>query len=446
MEKLIVTGGKKLRGTVRVSGAKNVALKALVAACLTDEAVIINNVPLISDLFVNIEIIKELGGEVKITDHTVSVCLKQIKTNKILLETAARIRTSSMFLVPLLSRTGKAIVPNPGGCRIGARPIDRTIKGLRKMGASIVYNSSDGYFYSKFNKSSVQRLKGMEYSFEKNTHTGTETLILAGVLALGKTVLKNAAEEPEVDELIKLLNQMGAKITRVNPREIVIEGVEKLHGTTFSIGPDRNEIVTFGVAAVLTGGDITVENADIPYLSDFINMLEKAGGGVEYKDQTIRFYAKKAIYPTDIATSSYPGFMTDWQAPWAILMTQAKGKSTIHETVYENRFGYVSELRKMGAHIDFFNPIVKNPRKFYNFNLEDNKIDYFHAVKIFGPSNLHNAVIEISDLRAGATLVLGALCASGTSIIFGVEHLDRGYENFDKRLNKLGAQIERVIE
>lgn len=444
MKKIVIKGGRKLTGSIIVSGAKNVALKAMVAACLTDQEVFIKNVPLISDFMVMVEIIKELGGKVKIIDHTAHIHMTKFKKEKISLEEAARIRTSAMFLSPLLVRMGKAIIPNPGGCRIGARPIDRTIKGLEKMGYSASYKSKDGFFYLK--KSNFKKDE-IVYKFEKSTHTGTETLIMVAALLKGtKTTLENSAAEPEIDELINLLNQMGAKILRTQERTIVIEGVEKLTGTEFTIGPDRNEIVTLAIAAILTKGDILVRGAERVDLSSFIQRLELAGGGVEQKKEGIRFYHKGELTSVDVETSTYPGFMTDWQGPWSILMTQAVGETVIHETVYENRFGYVGELKKMGANITLFNPDVKNPEKVYNFNLSDNNPSYFHAIRVKGPTKLHNAVVEISDLRAGATLVLAALSATGESVIFGVEHLDRGYEELEKRLGSLGANIKRVKE
>lgn len=441
MKKLIVTGGKKLQGSVQVSGAKNVALKAIVAASLTNEPVIIENIPLISDVYTMVEILKELGGQVTISDHTISVSVEQFKNHEISLDHAAHTRTSSMFIAPLILRNHEAIIPNPGGCRLGARPIDRTIDGLKQMGAQIEYKSDDGYFHAKANK-----LNGINYTFEKNTHTGTETMIIAASMAHGKTILNNAAAEPEIDELIDLLNKMGAKIKRTSTRVIEIEGVEKLHGTTFRVQEDRNEIVTFAIAAILTEGDIFIKNIDTRGLIEFIEKLEEVGGGVEIKDNGIRFYYKGELQATDVETQAYPGFMTDWQAPWAVLMTKAHGDSIIHETVFENRFSYANELKKMGAKIDFFNPVVENAKDFYNFNTEDDNPDFFHAIKIHGPEVLHDAVLSISDLRAGATLVLGALAAKGKSIIHGVEHLDRGYEDFDKRLNMLGADIQRVNE
>ncbi len=441
MEKFIVTGGNKLKGTVRVSGAKNVALKTLIAACLTDEEVTIKNVPLISDFYTMIKIIKELGGEVKLTDHTVRIRVRKIKNNEISLDTAARIRTSFMFIVPLLLRSRQAVLPNPGGCRLGARPVDRLVEGLKKMGADINYNSDDGFFYTKATK-----LHGTDYTFEKSTHTGTETLLLAAVLAEGKTILKNAAEEPEIDELISFLNNMGANIKRTGKRIIQINGVSKLHGASYTIGPDRNEIVTFACAAIMTHGGIFIKGAKKEYIGEFLEKLETSGGGVEEKKDGLRFYYKGDLKPVNIETKPYPGFMTDWQAPWAVLMTQAAGESAIHETVFENKLGYIHELQKMGTKAELFNPKIENPEKIYNFNLSDDKPSNFHAVRIQGPTNLHNAVLTMRDIRAGAAVLIAALSAKGESTIYDIDKLDRGYENFEKRLSQLGAKIKRVKE
>lgn len=441
MEKLIVKGGKKLQGSITISGSKNVALKALVAACLTSEEVIIENAPRISDFFVMVEIMEELGAKVEIDGHTIKVRVEKFIKHEISLDKAAQARTSAMFIAPLLVRLGEAIIPNPGGCRLGARPIDRTIDGIREFAAEVNYKSEDGYFHAK-----TEGLKGTTYTFAKNTHTGTETLILAGVLAKGITILKNAAEEPEIDDLIALLNSMGAEIVRSAKREITINGVEKLHGTRFRISSDRNEIVTFAIAALVTKGDIFIENINTKGIEEFLEEVEKAGGGYEIKDNGIRFFYKEQLKHTDLMTSIYPGFMTDWQAPWAVLMTQAEGVSTIHETVFENKMGYITDLKKMGAHVESFKPEVNNPESLYNFNLEDDKPDYIHAIKIAGPTPLHNAIVTTLDIRAGAAVVLAALAAMGESTIFGVEKLDRGYERFEERLHFLGADIERVVE
>lgn len=440
MEKLIITGRKKLKGTISVSGAKNSALKIFVAACLTEEKVVIHNVPLISDIYVMAQVIEELGGKVEFNGHTAIISLKKIKNNLIPLDKAAQVRASVLFIAPLLARMNKTIIPNPGGCRLGARPVDRITSGLEKMNVEIIYNTQDGFFHAQ-----TTGLKGVTYRFDKNSHTGTEALIIAAVLAEGKTILQNAAEEPEIDELIDFLIGMGAKISKSNPREITIIGVKKLHGTEVTILPDRNEIITFAIAAILTDGEIFIKDANKVDIKYFLKALEAANAKYEIKTDGIRFFTDKVLRATDITTHFHPGFMTDWQGPWAVLMSKAIGQSTIHETIFENRFGYVEELLKMGAKINYYDPKVKNPKDFYNFNYdEENKTP--QSIKIHGKTNLHNAIVNASDLRAGATLVLGALAAHGTSILFGVERLDRGYEKFEERLQSLGADIRRERE
>jgi UDP-N-acetylglucosamine 1-carboxyvinyltransferase len=440
MKKFLIRGGSQLAGTVRISGSKNVVTKAVIAACLTSEPVILQNVPDISDIDALLEVIQSIGGTVERVDGQVTITVKEIRNNTITLAEGARVRTSSMFLAPLLLRTKQAQVPNPEGCRLGARPIERHIEGLEKMGAKIEYKSQDGYYYA-----STDGLYGTDYRFEKNTHTGTETMILAGTLARGTTVLENAAEEHEIDDLISLLNSMGAKIKRTEKRKIVIEGVEKLHGTTYEIVSDSNELVTFAVLSLLTGGNITLENVSLTNVGTFVQELTKAGGKYEEKDGKIRFFPGEELKSTQITTAPEPGFKTDWQGVWAILMTQAQGESVIHETIYENRFGYVSELKKMGAKISFFEPDVADPQEFYNFNYEQGT-SYQQAIRITGPQKLHNAVITVSDLRAGATIVIASLIAEGESVIYGIEHLERGYEKFAKRLKSIGANIRELEE
>lgn len=440
MEKFVITGGRKLQGEVAVNGAKNAALKLLVAACMTDEKVTLHNVPLISDFYIMLDIIKELGGEVEINGHSVSIELKKFAHSSIPLDKAALVRASSMFIAPLLARTGEAIIPNPGGCRLGARPIDRTIDGIEKMNVDITYHSEDGYFHAKTNN-----LSGINYHFEKNTHTGTETMIVAAVMAKGTTVLTNAAEEPEIDDLIDLLNAMGGNVTRSNKREITIVGVEKLHGATHTITPDRIEVVTFAIAAVVTKGDVLIKDAHKSHIDAFLEKYKETGSGYEIREDGIRFFYNGTLKAVDVTTDIHPGFMTDWQAPWAVLMTQAEGTSIIHETVFENKLRYIEDLKKMGVHAILFNPDIKNKEEVYNFNLEDDSPEFFHAVEIKGPTKLHNAVMTTLDIRAGAAIVLAALAAKGTSIIFGVDKLDRGYEAIEKRLAHLGADIQRVM-
>ncbi len=437
-----ITGGKSLKGTIEVSGAKNVALKAILAGILTDEDLVIENVPMISDFETMVELLEYLGMKIEQQDHKVIIHGGGIKKTVVPLSIGDRVRTSMLALGPLLSRYGHARIPNPGGCRIGARPIDRHIEGLQKMGAHISYDSNDGYFHAE-----AKKLLGVRFRFSKPTHTGTEALILAAVLAEGETVLENTATEPEVDELILLLNQMGAQIKRTDTTTIIIKGVKKLGGTTFRIMPDRNETVTFAIGALLTKGDVTVRGAQEKFLGAFLSKLTEIGAGWEVlDDEHIRFFYQGELKATDVVTKPYPDFMTDWHSPWAVLMTQARGTSTIHETIFENRLSYVSELKKTGAKIELFNPSVSDPETFYQFNWEDEKPNYFHAITIQGPTLLHNAVMHMTDLRAGATLILAALGATGTSTIYGTQIVDRGYETIEKRFASLGALMKRVKE
>lgn len=442
MDTFIITGGVPLRGEVALGGAKNVALKVLVAALLTDEEIVIHNLPLLRDVFFMLEVLKSLGVSYTLDGHSLSIRHSSKTDTTVPLEVGARLRTSSMVVGPLLARYGEAKIPNPGGCRLGARPIDRHMDALKSMGVDITYNSDDGYFYLK-----AEKLHGAVIEFAKNTHTGTETLILAAVLADGVTTLKNAAEEVEVDELISLLNAMGAKINRSGKREITIIGVTALHGAECSIMPDRNEEATFAIAAALTHGSITVKHSRRDTLTAFLDSFIAAGARFEAIDKTTtKYFGGDELHATDVITTPHPGFMTDWQAPWAVLMTQATGTSSIHETVFESRFSYVSELKKMGASIEFFDPPVADPEKFYNFNWSDRVDGYHQGIKVHGPTALHNAILEINDLRAGATLVLAALVAEGESYIHGIEQVDRGYEQIEDKLISLGAKVRRIKE
>lgn len=439
MEKFIIDGGTPLKGKITVGGAKNVAMKVIIAGLLTEEVLTIHNVPAISSVLGTTRIVEPLGVHIRREGQTLHISGKHIHTHKVPLELGGLYRTATMVLGPMLARFGKAVVPNPGGCRLGKRPVDWHTEALKKMGAHITY--ADGYFYAE-----TKRLHGAHIHFPKNTHTGTESVILAAVLAEGETVIENAAEEPEVDDLIGLLIQMGADIRRVG-RIITIQGVPKLFGTEYTIMPDRNEVVSYAVAAIATGGDVTVEGTQREHLKAFLSALDAAGAGWEPIDaRTTRFFRKKSLQATDIVTEPHPGFMTDWQAPWAVLMTQAHGTSTIHERVFESRFSYVAELEKMGAKISFFDPPIKNPEDYYNFQWKDRVKGYHQAISIIGPTPLHEGVVEMTDLRAGATLVVAALVAKGTSVILGVEQIDRGYEEFDKQLKHLGAKIKRISE
>lgn len=443
METLIISGGTPLRGTLTVGGAKNVALKILIASLLTDEEIVINNVPRLRDVFSLLDVLKSLGVSGTFDDHTIRIRFFGLTGDPTVpLDIGAKLRTSSMVLGPLLARFGKGNVPNPGGCRLGARPIDRHIEGLRSMGAKIEYDPNDGFFHA-----STQSLHGATIRFPKNTHTGTESILLAAVLARGRTVIENAAEEVEVDDLIACLNAMGASISRKDRRTLVIDGVKSLHGVNYTIMPDRNEEVTFAIAAALTGGELFIRGSQRHTLSAFLTQFTKAGGIYEPVDETTTRYARGVqLRATDTLTLPHPGFMTDWQAPWSVFMTAAEGVSTIHESVFESRFSYVHELRKMGAKIDFFDPPVTDPESFYNFNWNDHTDDVHQGIRIEGPVHLHNAVLSADDIRAGASLVLAALTAEGVSYVHRAELIDRGYECIEERLSSVGADIRRLHE
>lgn len=440
MDKFIITGGKRIEGEIKVSGAKNVAMKVILAGLLTSDPIHVDNVPMISSVMGTADLVKYIGVKVKFSDsHSMVIQGNGLSKNTIPLELGGLYRTATMVLGPLLHIFGKAVVPNPGGCRLGLRPIDWHIQGLKKMGAKISYDQ--GFFYASCN-----RLKGVKFKFPKNSHTGTETLILAAVNAEGETILENASQEPEVDDLIKLLNLMGAKIKRIKNRNLVISGVKKLTGADFRIMPDRNETVTFAILAITSKGKILVKGAQKDQLKSFLTNLDHVGAPYKIIDaENIQFQPAKKIKSSDITTLPHPGFMTDWQAPWSVLMTQAKGRSVLHETIFENRFTYVNELTKMGAEITPFQPKIHNPKKFYNFSFSNGHM-LSQGIKINGPTPLHEAILNVSDLRAGATLVLAAAIAQGTSIIHGIDHIDRGYEKIENRLIKLGIPIKRQTD
>ncbi len=439
MEKLFIKGGYPLKGAIRLGGAKNASFKLMTASLLAPGETRLLNFSKIADVDHTQKIIKALGGEIKeCGERTLMINTAKVSKFMIPKSWGNVSRASLLFLGPLLARFGKAVVPLPGGDKIGRRPLDRHFAGLKSLGAKIVIEKN-------MIKAECSKLRGTTYKFAKNTHTGTETLIMAGVLAQGKTLLENAAEEPEVDDLINFLNKMGAKIKRLKNRKIEIIGVKNLRPTIYKIMPDRNEAVSYAVAAIITQGDIVVENAQEKYLKAFLKKLEEAGGGFEIGNYGIRFFYKKPLKAVKVVTRPYPGFMTDWQPLWAVLATQARGMSKIIETIYEERFGYVESLKKMGAKITYFQPQVSNPNKFYNFNLEAGWEKYKHGIKIQGQTPLTAIKSKILDLRAGATLVLAGLIADkGTTVLEGVEQIDRGYEDLDGRLAQLGANIKRI--
>jgi len=436
----IIKGGTSLRGVVSLSGAKNVALKTIIAALLFNSDVVLDNVPRIGDVYELIHLIEKLGIQCEfIKKNTLYIDNSSFRNNKVDLLHAAKIRVSFMLFAPLLYKFGQCFVPNPGGCRIGARPIDRIIEGMKFLGANIIYNHGTGYYEGKL----LHKPKG-KYIFKKPSHTGTELIIMFSVFADGTIELINAAQEPEIDDLIKFLNEGGAKIKKTGNR-IFIKGVSQLkQKKPFSISSDRNEAVTFATLGIASKGLVTLKNINSSQITNFINNIIKTGSGVNnIKNDGIEFYYKDKINPVDIETAPHPGFMTDWQPNWAILMTQSTGDSVIHERVYENRFSYVSELKKLGANIDFVDPLISNPKDYYFFNYKETEL-YQQAITIHGGSPLHAGAIVTSDLRAGASLVTAALIARGESIIYGSSIIERGYEDFVKKVSELGGDIKKI--
>ncbi len=438
MAKLIINGGIPLMGSIRLGGAKNASFKLMIASLLCDSDSRLLNIPDIGDVHITRKIMEQLGARVADCGERI-FCINTAGLNesKIPQEHGEGSRASSLFAGALLAKFGEAEFPLPGGDKIGKRPIERHLEGLQALGVQIEITGNTLRLRAK-------NLKGNHYKFPKNSHTGTETLIMAAVKAKGRTVIENAALEPEVDDLIAFLNKCGARIKRTQPNVIEIDGVLQLQGSIHRIMPDRNEAVSYACAALGTKGDIIIENAKAEHLQAFLNTVREAGGFYDIADYGIHFWYQNPLRATKLTTRPHPGFMTDWQPLWTVLMTQAEGNSEIVESVHNNRFGFTGELNRMGAKIELFNPEVKNPDEFYNFNLADDNPEFFHAARISGPTNLKPIQTTVKDIRNGATLTLAAIIAKGESVLENVEMIDRGYENFDTRLRRLGADIQRV--
>lgn len=435
-----IVGGRPLRGQVTVSGAKNIALKVITAALLFKGEVIIENIPRIRDVIELMNLISGLGAEAAFIGHNTVHLKPETLTGKTVdLAHASKIRTSFMLFAPLLHTFGEAHIPNPGGCRLGARPIDRIIDGMRQLGVRVAYESETGYFHA-----TLENHPGGTYRFPKASHTGTELLIMLAALSNSTSVIENAALEPEIDDLIQFLNDGGARITRKGS-VITVQGVSELRQKNpYTIANDRNEAATYAVMAYATRGDVTVHGVVPEHLKTFHEYMIRVGGVVEQVGQSsMRYRYETPLKAVTIETGPHPGFMTDWQPPVAILLTQAQGTSHIHERMFENRFSYVAELKKLGARIDFEQPKLDNPALYYEFNY-DEKSSYQQAIRIEGPTELHNAVLNIADLRAGATLAIGALIAQGESIVYGASHLERGYEDFVGKVRALGGDIRKA--
>lgn len=437
MASFSITGGLPLYGSVRLGGAKNASFKLMIASLLGSSESRLLNFSHISEIDTTKKVIVSLGGTIiDRGERTLFINPEEINQHEIDLQFGAISRSAPMFIPVLLHKMKKAVVPKPGGDKLGTRPLGWHFQALQKMGAEI--HETDTHIMA-----AADKLHGTHFKFPKNSHTGTETVLMAAVLATGKTVIENAALEPEVDDLIAFLNEMGANIRRRHHKIIEIQGVPKLNGSIHRIMPDRNEAVSYACAAIATKGDIIVENAKSEHLEAFLDKLEEMGAGFEVGNYGIRFYYQGQLRATDIITEPEPGFMTDWQPLWAVLLTQAAGTSIIHEAVFPSRFQYIEHLNQMGAQTELFNPEVTNPDKLYNFDLKAEEPGGAHAVAITGPTQLRAGEFTVKDLRHGATLVLAALVAAGTSIIHNVGEIDRGYEDLDGRLRSMGAQIVR---
>jgi UDP-N-acetylglucosamine 1-carboxyvinyltransferase len=420
MDKFVIRGGNPLIGTIRVSGAKNSALPCMAAAILTEDDVILENIPQVQDIETERKLLVSMGAEVELgygrAQHRTTISCRLLSDPVAKYEIVKTMRASSLVLGPLIARTGLARVAMPGGCAIGGRPIDLHIKALEQMGA--VITQEHGYLEAR-----AERLKGTHLLFDKITVTGTEDLLMAAVLAEGETLMENCAREPEVTDLALLLTAMGAQIAGAGTSTIRVKGVTKLHGARHRINPDRIEAGTFLVAGAISGGDLCVANCNPAHITSVIRKLEECGARVDILNgDSIRVRSEGQLKGADVSTEEYPGFPTDMQAQYMALATQAEGTSIVTENIFENRFMHVQELVRMGANI---------------------KLDGRTAT-VRGKTPLSAAAVMCSDLRASASLVLAALVADGESILDRVYHMDRGYERIEEKLRGVGAQIRRM--
>ena len=417
MDKLLITGGNSLSGDVRISGAKNAALPILAATLLAEEPVTVGNVPHLQDVTTTIALLGHMGAQITVDDHMqVEVDASNITSYEAPYDLVRTMRASILVLGPTLARFGEAIVSLPGGCAIGARPVNLHIEGLRAMGANI--EVENGFIHA-----TAERLKGTQLMLDMVTVTGTENLMMAATLADGETIIENAAREPEVADLAGFLNAMGAKISGAGTDTIVIEGVERLHGATYNVMPDRIETGTFLVAAAVTRGKIRARDTDPTSLDSVLHKLTEAGAVIETGDDWIELDMQgKRPLAVDIHTDPYPAFPTDMQAQFCTLNAVAEGVGVVTETVFENRFMHIPELQRMGADI----------------RLEGN------TAICSGLEELKGAPVMATDLRASASLVIAGLVADRDTLVDRIYHVDRGYQNIEEKLSGLGARIRRV--
>jgi UDP-N-acetylglucosamine 1-carboxyvinyltransferase len=430
--KLIIQGGKHLAGEVTLSGAKNATSKMMVASLLTDEECIFSNVPEIGEVDLTAKLCEGLGAKISRSGKILHIQTSTIKNLESVVTQSRKNRIPILTMGPLLARCGEAEVPLLGGDKLGTRPVDLHIKALEAMGAVIEHGEES------YRATAPKGLHGADITFDFPSVGATENAMLAAVLADGKTVIRNAAREPEVKELLRLLQKMGAIIELGANREIYIEGVKKLHGAEHAVMSDRNEAASFASLALASGSEIFVRGAIQDQLVAYLNAVRRVGGDYTVQEDGIIFRRLNGLKAIEIETETHPGFMTDWQQPFAVVLTQAQGKSIIHETIYENRFAYAKDLNAMGADISISDEcLLSPPCRFADKS-------FMHSAAINGPTKLHGAELEVRDLRSGIVDIIAALIAEGESVISGIEEIDRGYEKIDERLRALGADIKRV--
>jgi UDP-N-acetylglucosamine 1-carboxyvinyltransferase len=428
-----IDGGTPLRGEVQVTGAKNSITKLMVLSMLTQEPCLFSNAPQIGDSLITQKICEALGAQfTQLAPHQLQVHTPAIIANEIPLELGARNRLAIMMLAPLLHRSGRAVIPMAaGGDRIGPRPVDFHLEGYRKMGVQIEIR--DGLYDAR-----CERLHGAEIVLPFPSVTSTESFLLGAVLAKGRTFIKNAAIEPEIMDLVMCLQKMGAIIDYNADRTFVIDGVSALSGVRHEVIPDRIVAASLGCAALASQGDVFIRGASQIDLVTFLNTIRRIGGCFEVEKDGIRFYWQSPLSSIAVETNVHPGFMTDWQPPFIVLLTQAQGMSVVHETVFESRFGYISELQKMGADIALYDSCLGGSACRFRFS------NYRHSCVVKGPAPLSASTIYVPDLRAGFTYLIAAIVAQGKSTIHGVEHIERGYESLQESLVALGARIKEV--
>ena len=428
-----IEGGAPLRGEVRVSGAKNSITKLMVASMLTNEPCVFHNTPHIGDSQITRAICEALGAEFKETPpRTLHVQTSQFVSSEVPLALGTHNRLAIMMVAPLLHRTGQAVIPMAaGGDRIGPRPVNFHLEGYRRLGAHVEVRE-EAYSIK------AEQLYGTEIVLPYPSVTTTENLLLAATVAKGRTFIRNAAIEPEIMDLVICLQKMGAIIDYSVDRTFVVEGVRALSGTTHDILPDRIVAASLACAAVASGGDVFVGGARQIDMVTFLNALRRVGGKFAVAADGIRFYREGPLKSIALETNVHPGFMTDWQPPFVLLLTQAEGMSVVHETVFEDRFGYVAALHKMGADMALYDTCLGGAScRFHSSN-------YKHSCVIKGPMRLRGAQITVPDLRAGFTYLIAAVLAEGQSTIEGLRHIERGYENLENSLRCLGVQIDKV--